>query len=179
MSRAWSTIPGFIKIGTTGKARGIDGEIRLYPEAQYLSRITDAEFLFIELQGNKVPLRIESLREIQDILVKFEGIDDPGAAEPWSSCNVYLPSDEIPEILTRSAESTLQYDFVSGYAIHDLTLGTIGIISEVREFPQQEMAVIRMDEREILIPLNDAFIREIDPSRQIIHTDLPAGLLEI
>jgi 16S rRNA processing protein RimM len=179
MDARWRTLPGFIRIGSTGKTRGIDGEIKLYLDNAYINSALEAEFLFIEHNGNKVPLRIEHVREVQDVLVKFHGVNDPGAASQWASCDVFLPGDEISGQTVDVSDTDLEYALLKGFTIHDKTLGEIGSIIEIKEFPQQEMAILKHSEKEILIPLNPHFIIEIDHEGQVVHMDLPPGLLDI
>lgn len=179
MSDRWRTIPGFIEIGSTGKVRGRDGEIKLYIEDVYLEDAVRAEFLFIENNGNKVPLAVESFREVNDILVKLNGVDDPGEASKWASAPVYLPSDEITRKDAPDPGSDLDYSDVTGFIITDKTLGTIGAITEIREFPQQEMAIVQYQGAEVMVPLNPVFIERIDRKGQIVYTDLPDGLLDV
>lgn len=175
----WRTLPGFKHIGTTGKSRGIEGELRLYVDDAYLEDVVRAGFLFLEFNGNKVPLEIESIREVQDLLVKFAGVNDPSAAAQWGSLQVFLPLDEITDGVSSVEEATTEYHAIVGYSVIDEQLGEIGQISEVREFPQQEMAVVYYQEREVLIPLNAVFILRIDNDQRIVVMDLPEGILEI
>jgi 16S rRNA processing protein RimM len=55
----------------------------------------------------------------------------------------------------------------------------IGNIEEVREFPQQEMAIIIRKNSEILIPLNASLIEAIDKEANTVEMNLPEGLLEM
>jgi len=57
--------------------------------------------------------------------------------------------------------------------------GLIGIINEVTEMPQQEMAVLNYREKEILIPLHATLIEAIDTTNQKITVRLPEGLLDL
>lgn len=178
MNDRWRTITGYIQIGSLGKVRGTEGELKLFVEESYLQDMLDAGFLFVEVDGNKVPLEIASLREKQDMLVSFVGVDDPGTASRWASSPVYLPSDEVSvENTPGSAEST--YHEIEGFTIVDEQYGEVGEILEVREFPQQEMAVIEYSGREVLVPLNPVFIRRIDTNEKRIYTALPEGLLTL
>lgn len=178
MVSEWRTIPGFVHIGSTGKPRGIHGELKLFIDEAFLEDALQSEFLFVDRDGNKVPLEVESLREVQDILIKFSQVNDPSEASKWSGLNVFLPADEI---LTREPEEQVLHGFqnLKGYAITDKRLGDIGRILEVREFPQQEMAVLNYQHREVLVPLNPVFITTIDHQMKIVLMDLPEGLLEI
>lgn len=178
-TRHWRTIPGFVRIGSTGKTRGIRGEIKLYIDDRYLDDVLNAEFLFLELKGNKVPLHVESLREVQDLLVKFDKADNPTDAAQYTSVDVFLPVDEIAQVEIEDDLSHLEYGNLIGFEIHDLQLGNVGQIIEVREFPQQEMAVLKVESAERLVPLNPVFILHVDTERKTIEMDLPDGLLGV
>ena len=177
MNSRWRTIPGFVRIGSTGKARGIEGEIKLYVDDQYLEDVIEAEFLFLERDGNKVPLAISSIREVQDLLVKFDEINDPTAANNWTNLEVFLPDDEIESRDPDNQQAELHFQGLKNFTIIDSSLGHIGLILEVRDYPQQEMAVIRHTGREVLIPLNSEFIDEINEEKKTVSMNLPEGLL--
>lgn len=179
MHTRWRTIPGFKYIGTTGKSRGIEGELRLYVDDAFLEDVLRAGFLFLEFNGNKVPLEIESIREVQDLLVKFAGVNDPSAASQWGSLQVFLPLDEIADDVLPAEKTTSEYHALVGYSVIDQQLGVVGQIMELREFPQQEMAVVQYLDKEVLIPLNAVFILRIDNDQRIVVMDLPEGILEI
>jgi 16S rRNA processing protein RimM len=55
----------------------------------------------------------------------------------------------------------------------------IGVISEIEEYPQQEMATINYNKKDILIPLNEQFIIKLDNKKKVIEMELPEGLLEL
>ncbi|MEM6699798.1 MAG: hypothetical protein AAF599_15455 [Bacteroidota bacterium] len=55
----------------------------------------------------------------------------------------------------------------------------IGVIEEVIEMPQQEMAVINYKDKEVLIPMNEDFILEILEEEKILKVELPEGLLDL
>lgn len=61
----------------------------------------------------------------------------------------------------------------------DQNAGEIGHITEVLEMPQQEMAAVQYQGREVLIPLNEQFIIEVDHATQKVLMDLPEGLLNL
>ncbi|MNT82127.1 16S rRNA-processing protein RimM [compost metagenome] len=61
----------------------------------------------------------------------------------------------------------------------DEALGELGEILEVNEYPQQFVATVLYQETEILFPLNEDFIVEIDDEEKILTLDLPEGLLDV
>ena len=67
-----------------------------------------------------------------------------------------------------------------GYTIYDdeneVVLGTI---TEMIEQPHQLLAKIFIDNKEVLIPLNEATLLEINRKKKEVVVDLPEGLLDV
>ena len=63
--------------------------------------------------------------------------------------------------------------------VTDETHGELGEILEVNEYPQQFVATVSYQEKEIMFPLNDDMIVEIDEDASTLLVDLPDGLLDI
>ena len=52
-------------------------------------------------------------------------------------------------------------------------------IIEIHEYPQQFVAVVPYQFKEIMFPLNDDPIIEIDEANGILKVDLPEGLIDL
>jgi 16S rRNA processing protein RimM len=114
-------------------------------------------------------------------MVKFEDVNNRNDASPLTGKEMFLrEKDLIPEE-EREYEVTdiLEYRKYEGYLITDKTVGDIGKIEEVVEFPQQEMAVVLYKENEIYVPLHEDLILEIDDEKQRMLVELPEGLLSL
>lgn len=168
----------YTQIGFTKKTHGIAGELKVFIEEPYEDIFLEADRVFLEIRGAKQPFFIESIRGAGDLIVKFEDIKVREDAILLQSKPVFLPAAEIPDDLDAS-EPEPEHAGLTGYLIEDKTAGTIGHIREVIEVPQQEMAVVQYQGREILIPLNPLFIQKIDHKAKIVRMDLPEGLLEL
>ena len=166
----------YVNIGKMGKTHGTNGELKCQVKDPYLDDFFDAEVVFLALQGNKVPFFIAASRGEGTLIVKFEEVDSREDALPLAGAELFLRAADLaagpPDILP-------DFSFLEGFRIIDQQAGEVGIIEEVLEFPQQIMAVLQYQGRELLIPLNDAFIIEIDEPAQRILMALPDGLLEL
>ena len=76
---------------------------------------------------------------------------------------MYLPLTKMPE----RGEDDFTYNDLKGYVVSDETQGELGEILEVNEYPQQFVATVLYQEKEVLFPLNEDMIIEIDLS--LIH----------
>ncbi len=166
----------YIEIGYTKKTRGINGEVKVFVKDEYFDDFLEAGVLFIDVQGGYVPFFVESIRETNALLLKFEDINSPEEAAPVTGKPFYMRASDL-----RAPQSAPPTDFslLRGFRIVDLDSGPVGPIREILELPQQIMAVVEYGDGEVLIPLNDQLITGIDEEAQILEMDLPEGLLEL
>jgi len=66
-----------------------------------------------------------------------------------------------------------------GYLAIDEKEGELGRITNIREMPQQHIATVDFGGRELLFPLIEDFILDIDPEEKTIEVDLPDGLVDL
>jgi len=173
----WKTIPGFVRVGICGKTHGADGEIKLRIDTGREEVCLSSAFLFIDIDGSKVPFAIEDMRRTRDLLVSFAGVKDNSMASKFVGREVFLPSDQVVEDVIE-IPSSLEFIHLTGMTIYS-SGEPIGVIEEVREFPQQEMAIVTYRESQILIPLNMDLIASIDENEKRVEMTLPDGLLDM
>lgn len=162
-----------IPIGRLGKPHGLKGEIRLLPDREeYLDFVEEGGFLLIK----GLPYRITSLRDIGGIVVALEGLSDRSAVESYRDLAVALPwSKELSDL-----EDETGLEAWIGFSIFDRTSGLeLGNISEVREMSGQWIAVLEKHGREILIPLHEDLIADMDLTEKRLTMDLPLGLPDL
>lgn len=173
----------YIQIGYTQKTHGVAGELKLFIEERYWEDFLKNERLFIDVKGIKVPYFIETMRGKETPIVKFEDVDSKEAAFGLQSRGLFLrPEDLVPEDereFEPAEDETLPFARVTGYTLIDATLGELGPIEDVFELPQQQMAVLRYQQREVLVPLHEQFIQSVDEAGKRLYVDLPEGLLEL
>jgi len=78
-----------------------------------------------------------------------------------------------------TSDDDFSYMDLKGYIATDRTHGELGEIIEVNEYPQQFVATVHYKFTDVLFPLNEDIIVEIDEDEGTILLDLPDGLLEI
>ncbi|MCC7465690.1 MAG: 16S rRNA processing protein RimM [Saprospiraceae bacterium] len=174
--------PNYVVIGRTRKAHGLTGELKVSIEERFLEDFLKCERIFIEVKGVKIPYFIENVRGGGEIILHLEEVNDRDAAIALQSRDILLREQDIlPEHMREievEEEEGLEYAFVEGFMLSDKSLGNIGVVKEVLEMPQQEMAFLDYKGREVLIPLNDQLILEVDENRKQILMNLPDGLLD-
>ncbi len=170
-----------IQVGVTRKPFGVNGQLKLQIDPSYLEDVLKADVLFLEIGGQQVPYFIDNFQDVGDLVVHFEDVESREQAAKIVSRPVFLrPGDIIPieekEIPLESIEPHLKY---LHYQIEEVELGTIGEILRIEIFPQQEMAFVDYQGREVLIPLHPSFVVKEDKDNRVLTLALPGGILEI
>ncbi|MEM6319247.1 MAG: 16S rRNA processing protein RimM [Bacteroidota bacterium] len=168
-------------IGFTKKTYGVKGALKLKIEDHYLEDFAQAEVVFLALNGRKIPYFVEAINFDTPFTLQLEDIDTKEKAIELTSKEIFLrQSDLIPlEEKVFDVPTTTIYLPYIGYIIHDEKLGELGEIERIESFPQQEMAVLTINEKEVLIPLNEALIVLTDAEKRTMVMDLPEGLLAL
>ena len=166
-------------IGSTKRPHGLKGELKLYVEEKYVEDLMNAEILMIDIKGRPTPFFIEDIRFGNNIIAKFEDVNTPEAAMSIANKEISLrESDLIPDDEREIEIETMPYEHCIGYTI--VNEGeTIGVIDNIVEYPQQEMAILNYKNKEILVPLNQHFIKKVDDKTKVIEMVLPEGLLDL
>ncbi len=168
-----------VSIGFCRKPHGVGGELKVQIEAEYLEDFLQAEVIFLDITGKQVPYFIEKIRPGSEILVKLEDVDSREAAAALNGKEMLMREEDVHTGEEEENEEDLAYEDLVGYEIIETDLGPIGKIEDVLEYPQQMMALLIYQEREILIPLNEYLIQDIDIENQQVIMELPEGLLEL
>jgi len=168
-------------IGFTKKTYGVKGELKLNITDYYLEDLAQAEVLFLRLAGRKIPYFIEYINFENPFTVKFEDHNSKESALELTGKEIFIRTKDLlpDETKVIAVDKGLFFAKYVHYTIEDRTLGKLGKIEAIVEYPQQEMAVLTINESEILIPMNEHLILAIEEGAQIIKMDLPEGLLNL
>lgn len=170
----------YTQIGYTKKAHGTNGRIKINIEEQYLEDFVQADFVFLEINGQKMPYFIDDIQFGGALIVHFEDVESRETATLITSKAVFLrEKDLIPEEEREYAipPTTLEYAFIEGYTLIEETHGKIGVIEKIEAFPQQEMAFVQASDKVLMIPIAKEWLLNIARETQEIKMKLPEGLL--
>jgi 16S rRNA processing protein RimM len=166
----------FIKIGEITKAHGYKGDIVIKLSEDF-ENLKKTELLFFEIEGNKIPFFFEKnpkKYKQSGILAKFENIDNEKHVEELLQADVFTTSDNLIIEEEEDIVSSL-----SGYQVYNKDL-YIGIAGDYFDIPSNPiLTVISESEKEILIPLQDKFLIQIDETDKKVIFSLPEGLIDI
>ena len=165
------------RIGKIGKPHGINGEMVLFFTDDVFDRV-EADYLVLELDGILVPFFIDEyrFRSEETALIKFSGIDTQEKARQITGTEVFFPRN-----LSDSDGDDLSMAEIIGFTITDKSSGmVIGAIDNVDNSTMNTLfSVIRDDGEEVLIPVSEEWIVDIDNKKRNITMALPEGLLSL
>ena len=163
-------------IGYITKTKGLKGEVQLFFEFEDYEDL-DLDVLFADMNGKMVPFFVTSHKLYPNStgLFYFDDVDHIDKAQALVKKKIYMPLTKMPE----RGEDDFTYNDLEGFMVTDETQGELGKIIAVNEYPQQFVATVLYKEKEILFPLNEDMILEIDEEEKTLLVDLPEGLLDI
>ena len=171
---------GFIKIGKTGSTHGSEGELKVSIQDQYLEDVLQAGVIFLDLEGQAIPFFPLHFRPGKSLIMKLEDVDTPEEAVRLAGLDILLRQEDMrPEEEREPPQDPLRYAYLVGYLLSDEARGELGVIREVVEYPQQEMAVVERGGTELLIPLHSRLIISEDRQEKHILMRLPNGILDL
>ena len=166
----------FFCLGKISKTFGYKGQVIVIVNSDEPEKYKELESVFVEIKHERVPFFITefSPQFRNSIALKFEDIDSSDAAQKLVGCQVYIPESEA--IADEIDEFSLTN--LTGFEVTDINAGYLGRINQVLELPQQNIMQIFQGKKEILIPLNEDFIRKFDLKKKSILIAAPEGLIE-
>jgi 16S rRNA processing protein RimM len=166
----------YFKIGKIVAAFGVNGQMILQHELGKKTSLKDLQAIFIEdKKSSFLPWFIQAtkIKSDNEIYLSLEGITTREAALKLSQKQVWLTETDFKKFAAKSAPASLL-----GYTIID-NEKTLGAILEVIEQPHQLLCRLEIESKEVLIPLNGAFLQKIDHRKKQVIVTLPEGLLDI
>lgn len=163
-------------IGYFTKTKGLKGEIQLFFEFENYEEL-ELDVLFVDINGKLVPFFVSKLKVYPNstALFYFDDIEHIDDAQKLVKKKAYLPLTKMPV----RDDDEFEFKDLKGFLVSDENHGEIGEILEVIEYPQQFVATVLYKEKEILFPLNEDFILEIDDEENVLYVELPDGLIDL
>lgn len=164
-------------LGKIAKKFSFKGEVLAYLDTDEPELYQNMESVFVELDNNLVPFFIEhsAIHKNDFLRIKFEDVDDEIAADELIGQSIYLPLKMLPKL----EGNKFYFHEVIGFNVEDKRLGIVGRIVSINDTAAQPLFEVVNGETQILIPMIDQFLVEVDRKNKRIVMDLPEGLIEM
>ncbi|MBL6648870.1 MAG: 16S rRNA processing protein RimM [Flavobacteriaceae bacterium] len=166
----------FYYLGKIVSKYSFKGELLLKIESDEIN-FKELKSIFIEIDGSLVPFKINKLQLHKSSLLRFsvEGVDNEIKADRVIKSEVFLPINDLPPL----SENKFYYHEISGFKVIDNNLGEIGKVMSVNDQTSQPVLIVKKNEKEIMIPLVDEFLIEVDRKEKKLIFELPDGITNL
>ncbi|RZN84217.1 MAG: 16S rRNA processing protein RimM [Winogradskyella sp.] len=164
-------------LGKIVKKYSFKGEVLAKLDTDEPDLYDNLDALFIDLRGNLVPFFIESsqLHKSDLLRLNFEDVDTEADADALLKCDLYLPLDLLPKL----EGNKFYFHEVIGFIMKDENFGKVGTITGINDSTSQALFEVDRNGIEILIPMNDKFIINVDRDNKIVVVNTPEGLIDL
>jgi 16S rRNA processing protein RimM len=174
------TIPNSkcVKVGYVHKPHGINGELVIRFQEEYFETMEEYPAIFLEIDNLLVPFFIaeEGLRfkSSESVITRLEWIDSDAKAKDLCGMSVFVKGDDVVEF-----EDEMSPHALVGYQLLDEDRTPIGEIKEVHDYAGNLLLSVDYQGKEVLIPLNEELIVNVDEEKREIELRIADGLLDL
>ncbi len=164
-------------LGKIVKKYSFKGEVLAKLDTDEPGLYENLDAIFVQHRNTLIPFFIEQsqLHKSDLLRIKFEDVDTEEDADSLIKSELYLPLALLPKL----EGNKFYFHEVIGFTISDVNFGVVGTITAINDSTAQALFEVDRDGLEILIPMNDEFIKEVNRVTKTIVVDTPTGLIDL
>jgi 16S rRNA processing protein RimM len=166
-----------ISFAAVSGPQGLDGEVKVLS-------LSDHQRRFMELPGKEVlwrrgvNMRVLKVTEVRGdgryYFLRFVQVTDRVKAQELTQGELVVPESEL---IPLPAGSYYLHEII-GLRVSDMTLGELGLVTEVLQPGSNDVYVVEGPLGQVLIPALKSVVLTIDLAKGHMEVDLPEGLLQ-
>lgn len=162
-------------LGRINKPWGVKGQLSLFLDVDSPEEYLGLDSAYIDIKGQLIPhfFHIDSLNGNKAVAT-FEDIG-PDQASALAGRDMYLPLDMLPKL----DGNRFYFHEITGFRVVDRERGDIGHVEQVLEYPAQPLLQVMRNNVEILIPIIDEVIKDVDRENKTLLIEAPKGLIDL
>jgi len=163
-------------LGYIVKTIGNKGILRIQLDTDNPNYYKNLKEISVAIKDQLVNYPIEEIVITDDKAnVAFKNIDNTDVAKLLQGCSLYLPLSSLPKL----KGNKFYFHEVTGYEVYDKAHGFVGIVETVLDQAYQAILQITFDDKEILIPITEEIIKDVDREKKRFDFEGPDGLIDI
>ncbi len=166
----------YFSVGKIVTTFGLQGQIVLQHSLGQKTDLAGLQVMLVEVRKDDlVPYFITNAKakNENETYITIEDITTKEKAKRLVSRPVWFKETDFQKFVAIASSLSML-----GFTIYD-NEKELSVITEIIEQPHQVLAKIIYDNKEMLIPIHQAFIVEVDNKNKKVVLDLPEGLLDI
>ena len=163
------------QLGEVIKTHGLSGEVSVHLDVDFPDDYQKLESVFLEQKGKLILFFITSISiNNGKARIHFEDIESIEEAKNLVKSKIFLPLSLLP---TLKKGQYYFHDLIGCKVYENKT--KIGIIKNVIDLRGNQLLAIDSEGDEILLPLKEELLTDVDLSTKKISVILPEGLIDI
>ena len=159
-------------LGKIAKTHGLKGEVTIKLDADDPSAYLEMKHFFLEINKVLTPFFVEKITPNGDkFFVQVQDVKTVEQAQNLVGKSVYLPLEML--------RKQFYYHEIVGFTVVDTEKGELGPITEVLEYPTQAILQVMKDKKEVLIPILEQVIQNVDRDKKVLTITAPEGLIDM
>ncbi len=164
----------YVKIAAIVNTKGLAGVLKVKSFTDFKeNRYKLGSKLYIAFKDEFIPVTVSSFQESKPTdnlgFTEFTNINE---VEKFKGCELFISSDQIHKL----EEDEFYFEELIGMTVYNND-DLIGECTDVREYPQGEILVIKTNKKELLIPFRKEFVKEVNKKAKKIMIIFWEGLL--
>jgi 16S rRNA processing protein RimM len=168
---------GLISFGKITKPHGLAGEVKLLPHSRTMDSFNEITRIYIEDKSSDTPqeFNITSFRFHKNTaILKLNGVDSIEEAQSLGGREVYIQEGELGML---DEDEYYFFDLI-GLEAYTEDGAYLGKVEEVMERAIQSILVIKNKESELLVPMAEPIVKEINLEEGKVIISPVKGMLD-
>lgn len=167
-----------LRVGVLASTHGVRGEVKVYPTTDSLERFQSLKeaVLLTPKEGERL-LQIEGVKFFKQFaILKFAGIDTIEEIQKYRGCDLMVTRENAQPL----AEGEYYIGDLLGLTVRSDAGEDLGVLTDVLQTGANDVYVVkRPSGKELLLPVIDACILDVDLERGLVTAHLMEGLLDL
>jgi 16S rRNA processing protein RimM len=162
-------------LGKISKPFSYKGEVVLFLDVDEPQDYSQLDGVYVSINKKLVLYTINSIRiNNNKAIVRFDGVEYEDL-ERLLGRELYLPLELLPPL----EGNKFYFHEIIGFTVIDEEKGNIGTITAVYENAPQPLLSIDYEGKEILLPIIDQIITNVNRNERIMEVKSPEGLIDL
>jgi len=163
------------KVGHIVKSIGLKGQLLVALDR--ISSLDGVEYLFIDIEGSKVPFYIEAYSSKNKHQISLEDVSSPEAVSQFISQDIYIENRGKQSLKAPENRKKHALDDLIGFELQDMEKSVLGTVHDYIDYGMhQVLKVTTLDGQEVVVPFHNDLVSELLSTEKKLIMDLPKGL---
>lgn len=168
----------YLRVGVVASTHGVHGEAKIYPTTDSLERFLKlTDVTLVTPENERRPLTVENVKFFKQFaILKFKEINSLDEVQKYKGCDLMVSRENAQPL----ARNEYYIGDLIGLSVESDEGKKLGILSDVLQTGANDVYIVkRPDGGELLLPVIDACILEVNLEQGRVVAHLMEGLLDL